>query len=540
MNIAPIDWIILAVGFAIFVAMAIYLNSKCRGVADYLVSGRKVRMWLGMGSGIAGELGLLAIVSLCEQGYKHGFSFVLLGLLSMLITLPLFGIFGFGIERFRATKAMSVPQYIEMRFSKDLRILTGMSNCLAGVIQMCLFPIVGASFIRVLIHAPSTTLIGVISIPTDWFIMAILLICPIIFTFLGGYITLIVTNFFQSLLIMGVLCWLLVLLVGHIGLQHFWTGLEQAHGLAGFNPFAESGNSYGVTWFSWLMLMTILLQFSYGPYLQKYASMDKPKTVSRAYLIGQIFGSGRAFIILALGVAALVVIGKAVPAHLHISATAWGTMATPWYLAQVVPAGMMGVLLLGLLFADVAVTDSYILSWSTSIVNDCICPFLKTPFTAKQHIKAVRITIAVLCVIFFLFGTIYTPTMSIWDFMWLCANVIGGTGVAVLIGMYWKRATTLGAYAAVLTCIVLPLADLVAERIYIAWHPKGVFPIAPQTVGLYSYLLGAALMIVISLVSKEKSKYWDLGQTVRQMNRAPAASAAAGRSIDDEALQKLT
>lgn len=522
MNIAPIDWTILAVGFLCFLAMAIYLNSKCRSVADYLVSGRKVRVWLGMGSGIAGEIGLLAIVSTSEQGYGHGFSFVLIGLLSMLITIPLFGFFGFGIERFRASKAMSVPQYIEMRFSKRLRILTGMFNCLAGVIQMCLFPIVGASFIRVLIGAPQKVIMGGSAVPTDWLIMAILLVCPIIFTYLGGYATLIVTNFFQSILIMGVLCWLLFLLIGRIGLQNYWTGLEQAHGLSGFNPFADGGESYGLTWFVWLNVMTILLQCSYGPYLQKYASMDKPKTVSRAFLLGTIFGSGRAFIILGLGVAALVVVGKTVPAGVDVSATAWQTMATPYYLAGIVPPVLMGFLLLGLLFADVAVTDTYILSWSTSIVNDCIYPFRKTPFSPKQQIAAVRLTIAVLCVLFFLFGTIYTPTMAIWDFMWLTANIIGGTGVAVLLGMYWKRATTIGAYAAVLICLVLPIADLVARRVYVVWYPDGEFPLKPQTTGLYSYVLAAALMIIISLISREKTKYWDLGKTVRDMNLAPA------------------
>src|SRR5438067_2127437 len=114
MTIAPIDWLILAAGFLFFLGWAIYLNARCRGVADYLVSGRKVRMWLGMGAGIGGEIGLISIAAMCEQGFTHGYSFVLINLLSMLITVPLFGIFGFGIERFRATKAMSVPQYIEM------------------------------------------------------------------------------------------------------------------------------------------------------------------------------------------------------------------------------------------------------------------------------------------------------------------------------------------------------------------------------------------------------------------------------------------
>ena len=101
---------ILGVLFLALLGMAVWINGKCRSVADYLVSGRKVRIWLGMGAGIAGEIGLISIVGMCEQGYMRGFGFVLIGTLSILIMTPLFGVFGFGIERFRASKAMSVPQ----------------------------------------------------------------------------------------------------------------------------------------------------------------------------------------------------------------------------------------------------------------------------------------------------------------------------------------------------------------------------------------------------------------------------------------------
>src|ERR1022692_1504727 len=100
LHIHRLDWIIFAVGFAFFLGWAIYLDSKCHSVADYLVSGRKVRMWLGMGAGIAGEIGLIDIAAMCEQGYSHGYSFVAINLLSLVIVVPLFGIYGFGIERF--------------------------------------------------------------------------------------------------------------------------------------------------------------------------------------------------------------------------------------------------------------------------------------------------------------------------------------------------------------------------------------------------------------------------------------------------------
>lgn len=151
MNIAGIDWAILIGFFVLFLVMAIYVNSQIKSVADFLVSGRKVRVFLGMGAGIAGEIGLVSIVAMCEQGYKKGYAFVLIGIITSCVMLPLFGIFGFGIERFRASKAMTVAQYLEMRYSLGLRRLTGILNSIAGVMQMVVYPIVGANFVRVLI-----------------------------------------------------------------------------------------------------------------------------------------------------------------------------------------------------------------------------------------------------------------------------------------------------------------------------------------------------------------------------------------------------
>ena len=519
MNITPIDWQILGVLFLALLALAIWINTRCRSVADYLVSGRKVRLWLGMGAGIAGEIGLVSIVAMCEQGYMRGFGFVLIGLLSMCVMVPLFGVFGFGIERFRASKAMSVPQYIEMRYSRRLRIATGIINSAAGVLQMCIFPIVGASFIRVLIDAPETAQLAAMTIPSEWIIMAVLLACAILFTYFGGYITLVVVNFVQMIIIMVAIYWLLAYLVSDLGLQHFWTTLEETRGLGAFYPFVEGDDSYSLIWFAWLITMSILLQFSYGPYLQKYAAMDKPKTVSRSYLFGSLFATGRTFVILGIGVCALAALGPEPLAESGITGQQWKSLATPHYLATVVPPVLMGVLLAGLLFADISTTDQYLLSWATSIVNDCICPFLKQPLSPEKHIMAVRLTIVLLCVFFFLVGMVYEPTLPIWEFMWLLANVIGGTGIAVLLGMYWKRASTTGAYVAVIVSVALPLSDLTARWIYKEFWPDVPFPLTPQMTGFSTYVIATVLMMIVSLVGQRPTGYWDLGRDVRQLNQ---------------------
>ncbi len=85
MNITSVDWIILVGSFFLFLIMAIYINTYVKSVADFLVSGRKVKMWLGLGAVVAGEIGLVTIVSVCEQGYMRAFGFVLIGIITSLV-----------------------------------------------------------------------------------------------------------------------------------------------------------------------------------------------------------------------------------------------------------------------------------------------------------------------------------------------------------------------------------------------------------------------------------------------------------------------
>jgi solute:Na+ symporter, SSS family len=314
---------------------------------------------------------------------------------------------------------------------------------------------------------------------------------------------------------MGAVVATLLYMTSHLGLQNIWTSLEEGRGLAGFYPFASGGDAYGFVWFAWLILMGILLQFSYGPYLQRYASMDKPRTVALSYLVGSVFGNGRTFLIIALGVGALAAWG--LETQNGIPAGQWASMATPAFLSQIVPPVLMGFLLCGLLWADVSTTDQYLLSWSTSIINDCICPFLKHPLEPKAHIRAVRVTIVILCIGFFLFGLWYEPTLPIWEYLWLCANIIGGTGIIVLFGMYWKRANTFGAYVAVGICVTLPITDLIARRVYLS--EDWIYPLKAETTGLGTYVLAITALVILSLMSRKETKFWDLGKAVREMNQ---------------------
>ena len=93
------------------------------------------------------------------------------GVFSILV----YGVFGFGIERFRASKAMTAAQYHEMRYSRGVRVLVGIVMGVGGVLNMALFPTIGANFLSYYLGLPESFLLLGTQIPTVPFMVALLL-----------------------------------------------------------------------------------------------------------------------------------------------------------------------------------------------------------------------------------------------------------------------------------------------------------------------------------------------------------------------------
>ena len=92
----------------------------------------------------------------------------------------------------------------------------------------------------------------------------------------------------------------------------------------------------------------------------------------------------------------------------------------------------------------------------------------------------------------------------------------------MLFGMYWNKASTAGAYAAVLISLIIPISDIIARRVYLAKDIE--FPVEPHITGFWTYIIAISALIIISLFSKEKTRYWDLGKTVKDLNKTKEIS----------------
>ena len=197
MNLTLIDWLI-----AFFSLLALFfvvrLSKKLvRSVADYLSAGRSAgRYMITVSQGIA-FIGAITIVGQWEANYVAGFvlrwwEFI------MAIVLLLITVSGWVVYRFRQTRALTIAQFLEMRYSKNFRIFAGILAFVSGLLNFGVFPSVVSRFMIYFCGFPlSFNFLG-LEIGTYPVVMAAILLISLYFVFAGGQIAVILTEFFQG------------------------------------------------------------------------------------------------------------------------------------------------------------------------------------------------------------------------------------------------------------------------------------------------------------------------------------------------------
>ena len=115
------DWLILVLPVSFVMFMGFYVRRYVRGVSDFLSAGRLCGRYVICVGDVANALSIIGLVSYIEMHYKTGFS---VGLWSSVLTplSLLLGLLGFATYRFRETRAMSLGQFLEMRYSRRFRV----------------------------------------------------------------------------------------------------------------------------------------------------------------------------------------------------------------------------------------------------------------------------------------------------------------------------------------------------------------------------------------------------------------------------------
>ncbi len=208
-----LDWILLIIPVLTVLLCALWAQRYQRGVADFLSAGRVGgRYVMSVASEMAG-MGLITVVAATEAYYRSGMGYAFWEMLYLPVGFVL-GLTGFCTYRFRETRAMTMGQFFEMRFSRSFRVTAAIIQSLSGIINYAIFPAVGARFLIYYLELPTHLDIAGCSLPSFQLVMAAFLGIALLITLLGGQVTVLVTDCVQGLfsypmylIILGYILW---------------------------------------------------------------------------------------------------------------------------------------------------------------------------------------------------------------------------------------------------------------------------------------------------------------------------------------------
>jgi Na+/proline symporter len=193
MTFSLIDGVIVAVYLTGCVVAGVWMRRYVRGVDDFALAGREVDVNLGIASLAATEMGLVTVMYTAQLGFTHGPAGATIGVL-MAAAMFLVGATGFVIGPLRDAGVMTIPELFEKRFGKRVRWMAGLVVVLGGVLNMGMFLRLGGEF---LVHVT-----GLDPVWLQWTMTALLGIV-LLYTVLGGMLSVLVTDYIHFV-VMGV------------------------------------------------------------------------------------------------------------------------------------------------------------------------------------------------------------------------------------------------------------------------------------------------------------------------------------------------
>lgn len=233
-----IDWVIVAVPLMIVLFIGLRTHRYVTGVADFLTAGRVAgRYVVSVASGEA-AMGLVSLVAIFEMYYNSGFAFQFWSGITAPIGMFM-GLTGYCIYRFRESRAMTMGQFFEMRYSRTFRIFAAILQSLSGVVNYAIFPAVSARFIIYYCDFPQYFDFLGMTWSTFHMVMLVFLSVAVVVVTMGGQITVMVCDCVQGLLNYP----LMAIVVIAILLRFSWFGdmapalLDREPGKSMLNPF---------------------------------------------------------------------------------------------------------------------------------------------------------------------------------------------------------------------------------------------------------------------------------------------------------------
>ena len=386
---------------------------------DFYVAGRKLTPFILAATLVATNVNLYSFVGQSGVAYKNGISIIwhtwtgnMAVVFSGLFVIPIL----------RRLKIRTIPEFLGTRYNRSVRILVGF----LWVLRL-------AFWLGVVLYTAVTAGQAITGIQSYTFWVLVFSLIVIIYTMVGGMWSIALTDVVQFILMMAGALIALPLAMKAVG---WWPGLVLRLPPAHLDLITKTGP------YNWAFVIAIFflgIQWACTDQglLQRAFSAESTKTVAKGLVMGGIIATPFALLWIIPGLASSVL----------YPGLANADSAIPTLLVSLLPTGILGLVVCGLLASQMSTIDSNLGATATLFTNDIYNRLLKREPTKKEILRVARI--ATIGVGIFMMGFSYLiPKLGGAVNAYL--TVIGIMDmplfiVAIVYGLLWKRSTWQGA-----------------------------------------------------------------------------------------------
>ena len=369
--------------------------------------------------------------------------------------------------------ALTAIEYLEKRYpSTPLRIYSGLLTIsLLGFYVLAQF-IAGGKGMALVTGMPYPVA------------LAIAVSIIVLYTFMGGYLAVAYTDFFQSLIMLFGVLWIFIAMLEELG------GFTNANNMVGnLDPSLLSiwGKDLGFEG-QWGVVAGALMIFSIGylgwPHVvTRHMAMKCPSTAREAgawATIWNLFFVPTPYLI---GIFAILIIPDISDPEMAIFEVA----------GKLLPSAATGLVMAAIMAAIMSTADSLLLQTGTIAARDLYERFLNPRASEKQMVIVSRALVLIIAFIGYFVALVEPP--SVFNVVIFATSVLGSAFLpAYVCAVWWRKANTPGAMASIFT----------GSFVAFIWEYlalSDVTTIAPMVAGVFCSSIS---MVVVSLMTQKK------------------------------------
>ncbi len=418
--------------FAIRMAIGYYASRKVSGVADYIVAGRRLPIYLTGASIMATWFAAETLMGASGEAYKYGFQGVIFDPFGAALCLLISGFFF--IRLMRRARYLTIIDFFEARYGKWMGLAASLVQLITYFGWTAAQIVAGGTIVHALLGWPV------------WGGMLFVASVVIVYTMMGGMWADTLLDFMQMFLTAGGITLIFVAMLNAVG---GWEGLLAKGGsLYVSKPFTllpitgEEGYLGYTGTLGWTYWMGAWMAIGLGSIaaqdlMQRSMSARNQATAVHGTYLAALLYFGFGIMSPLIGIATFALNPNIAPESTNnILVQAAMEHLPPWLTAVFIAA---------LASALMSTSDSSILA-GASVFTENIMPFFsKKRMDEKVQLWWTRAMVLIIGVISLLIGVFAETIYELSVFAWTV--ILVGIFAPFALGMYWKKANQTGALA---------------------------------------------------------------------------------------------